>query len=255
MNWWVSYKYHTDWSSITVMTADTAPHVVLDALVPARPGAPGRPKDMAKRAAILDAAKRLFTAEGYDGISMDQIAAEAGVSKLTVYSHFGDKESLFVAAVKSHCERQLPASLFAAEPDTAVEERLMAIAEAFFDMVSSPYAIAGHRMMCSPQLVGSKVTALFWEAGPGRVQKDFAELLERRIATGELHVPDTALAAEQFFTLLKGERHLRLVLDCPAASESSVKAHLRGAVDMFLRAYAAPAREFQPSAAARVRGK
>ena len=43
----------------------------------------------------------MFTQHGFDGVSMDQIAAEAGVSKLTVYSHFGDKDALFVAAVRA----------------------------------------------------------------------------------------------------------------------------------------------------------
>ncbi len=60
---------------------------------PTRAAGPGRPKDLGKRASILEAAKRLFIEQGYLGVSMDQIAAAAGVSKLTVYSHFGDKET------------------------------------------------------------------------------------------------------------------------------------------------------------------
>ena len=64
------------------------------------PNGPGRPKDPAKRKAILEAAETLFLRNGYDGSSMDAIAAEAGVSKLTVYSHFTDKETLFAFAVK-----------------------------------------------------------------------------------------------------------------------------------------------------------
>ena len=75
-----------------------------EADAPIRHASPGRPKDLAKGAAILEAAKRMFTLHGYERVSMDQIAAEAGVSKLTVYSHFGDKDALFAAAVKSHCE-------------------------------------------------------------------------------------------------------------------------------------------------------
>ncbi len=78
--------------------------------------APGRPKDLAKRAAILDAAKQMFTQHGFDGVSMDQIAAAAGVSKLTVYSHFGDKEALFVEAVRCLCEERMP-DLFVAPTD------------------------------------------------------------------------------------------------------------------------------------------
>src|SRR6476660_8560221 len=118
---------------------------------PRSPG-PGRPKDPGKRAAILDAAKRMFVSHGFERVSMDQIAAEAGVSKLTVYSHFGDKESLFGEAVRAHCEQGMPTSLFVAEPETPIRERLNAIGTAFFSMVMTPEAIAGHRILCSPQV-------------------------------------------------------------------------------------------------------
>ncbi|KAG1258263.1 hypothetical protein G6F65_015638 [Rhizopus arrhizus] len=50
----------------------------------AKAAGPGRPKDLGKRAAILEAAKALFIEQGYTGVSMDAIAAQAGVSKLTV---------------------------------------------------------------------------------------------------------------------------------------------------------------------------
>ncbi|MFC3550280.1 TetR/AcrR family transcriptional regulator [Lysobacter cavernae] len=206
----------------------------------AKPAGPGRPKDLGKRAAILDAAKRMFTRNGFDGTSMDQIAAEAGVSKLTVYSHFGDKDSLFVAAVKSHCERSLPSSLFEPAPGTPLRERLLTIARAFYEMISSPEAVAGHRMLCTPQLATSALPKLFWEAGPMRVQDDFAALLERRIAAGELVIPDVPRAAAQFFTLLKGEPHACLVFGCDAPDEGEITTHLAASVDLFLRAYVAP---------------
>ena len=48
-----------------------------------------------KRAAILQAASDVFLANGYVGASMDDVAARAGVSKQTLYKHFGDKETLF----------------------------------------------------------------------------------------------------------------------------------------------------------------
>ncbi|GAB3341604.1 TetR/AcrR family transcriptional regulator [Marilutibacter aestuarii] len=206
---------------------------------PTKPAGPGRPKDPAKRAAILEAAKRMFTQHGFDGASMDQIATEAGVSKLTVYSHFGDKEGLFGAAVKSHCEQSLPTTLFHARPDMPLRERLLEIAEAFYAMISSPEAVAGHRMLCSPQLAESPLPRLFWEAGPMRVQRDFAGLLQRRIEAGELVVPDVPRAAAQFFTLLKGEPHAQLVFGCCRPGTDDVHVHLAASVDMFLSAYAA----------------
>ena len=126
-----------------------------------KPAGPGRPKDLAKRAAILDAAKRLFMLQGFDGVSMDQIAAEAGVSKLTVYSHFGDKDRLFAEAVRAHCEQGMPTRLFEPHPGVPLRERLIDIGEAFFAMIMTPEAIAGHRVLCSPQITGSQMPAMF----------------------------------------------------------------------------------------------
>lgn len=200
---------------------------------------PGRPKDPGKRAAILAAAKRLFVSDGFERVSMDQIAAEAGVSKLTVYSHFGDKESLFADAVRAHCEQGMPTDLFVAEPNTPVRERLLAIGNAFFSMIMTPEAIAGHRIMCSPQVAASAMPAVFWEAGPQRVQRSFAELLERRVASGELEIEDYERAASQFFTLLKGEQHARAVFGfCCGGKVDSPEQHVASVVELFLRAYA-----------------
>jgi TetR/AcrR family transcriptional repressor of mexJK operon len=203
-----------------------------------KPAAPGRPKDVEKGAAILDAAKRLFIANGFEGVSMDQIAAGAGVSKLTVYSHFGDKETLFAAAAKAYCEQQLPASMFETRPDVPLRERLLQIARAFFAMVASPEALAGHRILCTPRLAESPVPRMFWEAGPQRVQAAFADLLRRRVAAGELAIDDVPRAAAQFFALLKGEPHAQLVFGCAAPTSAEVEAHLAASVELFLRAYA-----------------
>jgi TetR/AcrR family transcriptional repressor of mexJK operon len=170
---------------------------------------------------------------------MDQIAAEAGVSKLTVYSHFGDKETLFAAAAKAYCEQQLPSSLFDAHPEVPLRERLLRVARAFFAMVSSPEAVAGHRILCSPQMAESPIPQMFWEAGPRRVQDAFAELLRRRVEAGELEVEDIPRASSQFFTLLKGEPHAQMVFGCGRNGAGiDTEAHLVASVDLFLRAYA-----------------
>ncbi len=143
---------------------------------PPKAASPGRPKDQAKRAAILEAAKRMFVQHGFDRVSMDQVAAEAGVSKLTVYSHFGDKDSLFAEAVRAHCEQNLPQRLFEAAPDAPLRERLLAIGQAFFAMIMAPEAVAGHRILCSPQVAARGMAGMFWEAGPERVKAAFRNL-------------------------------------------------------------------------------
>ena len=216
-----------------------SPRPASPAARPRRPAAaPGRPKDLGKGSAILEAARKLFTAQGFDAASMDQIAAEAGVSKLTVYSHFGDKETLFAAVVKSYCEQQLPDALFEPHPELPVRERLLQVGRAFFGMISAPEAVAGHRILCSPRMAESPLPRMFWEAGPERVQAAFSELLRARIATGELEIDDVPRASAQFFTLLKGEAHARMVFGCwPGMARRETDRHVEATVDMFLRAY------------------
>ncbi|MCC8364435.1 TetR/AcrR family transcriptional regulator [Lysobacter sp. A6] len=203
-----------------------------------RAAGPGRPKDLGKRAAILAAAKRLFVAQGFAGVSMDQIAADAGVSKLTVYSHFGDKEALFAAAVQAHFEQQLPESLFAAADAAPLHDGLMQIARAFFAMIMDPDALAGHRIMCTPQMVETDMPQRAWEVGPQRAIDMVADVLRHHVDAGELDIDDVPRAASQFLCLVKGDLHQRVVFGCAAAPlADEAEAQLEGAVDMFLRAY------------------
>lgn len=210
---------------------------------PSSPVGPGRPKDPAKRAAILEAARTLFLQHGFDGVSMDQIAAVAAVSKLTVYSHFGDKENLFSAAVASYCEQQVPQALFQRAADANLRDRLLEIAHAFHTMASSAEAIAALRMLSAPQLAGSPIVGTFWEAGPAHINQELSLLLQRRAASGELRLdPDDdaglSRAASQLLALLKGDGHARLLLGLEGLAAHEVPAHLASAVDVFLRAYA-----------------
>ena len=59
-----------------------------------------RTKSEAKTAAVLKGAMKEFLQNGYAGTSMDKVAKSAGVSKATVYSHFGDKENLFNVVIQ-----------------------------------------------------------------------------------------------------------------------------------------------------------
>src|SRR3546814_5987402 len=122
---------------------------------------------------------------------------------------------------------------------TPLRERLLEIARAFYDMVSSPEAVAGHRIMCAPQVTGSPLAEIFWKAGPERTKAVFSVLLQKRVDTGELQIADVPMAASQFFTLIKGEAHARMVFGCCAQTHTP-EAHLAACVDMFLRAYGAP---------------
>lgn len=200
---------------------------------------PGRPKDLEKRAAILDAAKRLFPQSGFEGTSMDAIAAEAGVSKLTVYSHFTDKETLFFAAIQVRCEQQMPGTLFDVDPKAPVQRQLEAIGHAFLRMVMAPDAVALNRLLNAHAGTSPKLVQLFWDAGPKRVQSGFQQFLRTEVEAGQLDIPDVPRAAAQFFALLKGEFHARLLCGCTEpVSPRDMELHVHATVEFFMRAYA-----------------
>lgn len=200
---------------------------------------PGRPKDLGKRVAILNAARSLFFEQGFSRVSMDGIAALAGVSKLTVYSHFGDKETLFTEAVRAQCQQLMPDDLFAHERHGPLRQQLLEIGAAFFAMISSEDAIATHRMMLSPGTGDDHVRKMFWEAGPQRTQQAFASFLSSRVRSGELAIDDLALASTQFFHILKGELLIRMMCGLERTpSDQEVQRHLQASIDLFLRAYA-----------------
>jgi TetR/AcrR family transcriptional repressor of mexJK operon len=199
---------------------------------------PGRPKDLEKRAAILNVAKRLFTTQGFDGTSMDAIAAAANVSKLTVYSHFQDKERLFAAAVECVCAEQMPAEIFMADLTGPIRKQLVTIGRAFFALITSDEAVAVHRTIVANARQSPKLAELFWEAGPKRTQRAFESFLRDEVQAGSLDIPDLHRASTQFFCLLKGELHARMEFGCCGqVTDQEIDDHVEATVDFFLRAY------------------
>ena len=205
---------------------------------PPRSASPGRPKDLEKRAAILAAAKQLFPEQGFDGTSMDAIATAAGVSKLTVYSHFTDKEGLFVEAIRDRCDQELPISLFDVPVSEDMVGQLMPIARAFFGLIASPSSVAMHRLLTAGTKTSDKLARLFWKVGPVRAHEGFACFLKRADEAGKLNIADPMRAASQFFSLLKGELHLQMTMGCCEKwSDAMIEEHLAATVDTFFRAY------------------
>ncbi|MGY2221982.1 TetR/AcrR family transcriptional regulator [Pseudomonas gingeri] len=202
------------------------------------PSGPGRPKDLAKRQAILDAAKDLFLSNGYASTSMDAVAAAAGVSKLTVYSHFNDKETLFSAAVVAKCEEQLPELFFALPVGVPVESVLLNIARGFHILINSDESVNLHRLIMALGSQDPKLSQIFFEAGPQRMLTEMERLLSKIHQSGALDIDKPHNAAEHFFCLLKGAANFRLLYGCgaPLNAEDS-EAHVREVVELFMRAY------------------
>lgn len=196
----------------------------------------GRQADLAKREAIIIAAMRHFFASGFAATSIEQVAADAGVSKVTVYSHFGDKQALFVAAVENQC-RQISSEL-SIEPATAgtLRERLTMIGEAIVAFLSRPEVMQFDRRIAAETEHDPQLGLTFLAAGPHRLRKNLAEQLCAMNAAGEVRLLDFDLAAEQFVSMCKGMGDLERLFGYrpdPARDRERIE----GAVEVFCRAY------------------
>lgn len=202
----------------------------------------GRPLDAAKRRAIVETAAQHFFTNGYAATAIEQIAADAGVSKVTIYNHFGDKRALFAAAVEGECER-MPEhfSIEGTQPGT-IRERLTAIGESMVFFLSRPEMIQFDRRIAAETEHEPAIGAAFLDAGPRPMKRAFAAWLEHACAAGELAIADAELAAEQFVSMCKGMGDLERRFGAEVTPENSAR-RIAGAVDVFLAAYAPPSRE------------
>ncbi|NML50118.1 TetR/AcrR family transcriptional regulator [Streptomyces sp. R302] len=106
------------------------------------------PKEQARsarnRAAVLEAAARLFAEHGVEAVSMDQVAEAAGVGKGTLYRRFGDKSGLAAALLDAR-ERVLQEAILHGPPPlgpgAAAEERLSAFVDAYLDYLLENLAL------------------------------------------------------------------------------------------------------------------
>lgn len=198
-----------------------------------------RSKSEEKRILILNAAVELFTEQGFSNTSMDQIARQAGVSKQTVYSHFGNKEDLFVGAVGCKCvAHELTTAMF--EPGNDTPAQLLNIAENFSAMLLTQEAIQVSRTCISEAETHPELSRLYFDAGPERIIGLMSELLHQLDTRGQLRVPEPRFAAVQFLKMVQGEQRMRLELNAGGLlSDAEHQRYLENCVQMFLRAYAA----------------
>lgn len=207
----------------------------------AKPHGPGRPKDMEKRAAILEAAKALFIRNAFAGTSMDAVAAEAGVSKLTVYSHFGDKDNLFREVIRARVQDLLPEETYQFDSTTDIQEILLRVALTHARLDCDQETVGTFRAILSDCRQGNpRYGRLMWEEGSMRTHGLMERLLQQAVDAHRLDIADVPRAAVQFMALIKGNLMMRRMFGCVECNDSyaiEIEINARAGVEMFLRAY------------------
>jgi TetR/AcrR family transcriptional regulator, mexJK operon transcriptional repressor len=196
----------------------------------------GRPKDAGKREAILLAARDLFLAAGYGGVSMDNIAAGAGVSKATLYSHFADKDALYRAIVENKVQ-DYRLSDFSDRLTDDIEADLQLIGESLQDLIYDEEAVIMLRMVIAEARQRSPLVELFDAAGPKKVFQRIVDYLASQKQKHHSWIGEPEDDAELFTGLITGHRRLIQVLmgvrDVPDATERQAIA--RHAVASYLK--------------------
>jgi len=200
------------------------------------------PRSVRKRRAILDAATTVFLRNGYVGTSMDEIAALARVSKQTVYKHFADKESLFVAIVTAAVDAAgdpvtAEAEALADSEDVAAD--LRALARDQLGNVMQPQLMRLRRLVIGEAGRFPQLGRAFYDRGAGRSVAALTGSFERLTERGLLRAHDPQLAAAHFNWLVMSAPVNRAMLlgDDGIPSAAELDRYAEGGVRAFLDAY------------------
>lgn len=231
-------------ATTTARAPETAGHPTTGGSSPA-PATP--PRRRARRLgsgdAILEAATRLFLEKGYQATSTDEIAAAAGVSKQTIYTHFAKKEELFARLVLGNAER---ADAFVADiPSIArgaddLAAGLGELAGRYLRLVIRPEVLRLRRLVIGEASRFPELARAYFEAVPERVYQALSGLFAELGREGRLRVTDPELAAHHFAWLLLGwplDRGM-FIVDAEPAEDAELERLAREGVRAFLAAYA-----------------
>lgn len=186
------------------------------------------PRITRSRALILTAAHGHFVEHGYVGANVDVIAAEAGVSKRTVYNIYASKDALFRAVVD---QAIAIAERFSAQlaADVATDD-LDGIAERLVASVLSDRVIPLRRLLIGESRRFPELAREYYDRAPGLVLRTLAEHLPTHPG---LQIDDPVAAAEHFAFLVLGPPLDRALFDDEAPTLRT-----QAAVAAFRRAYA-----------------
>jgi TetR/AcrR family transcriptional repressor of mexJK operon len=197
----------------------------------------GRPKDITKFEAVLEAANWHFLRFGFDGTSMEAVAAAAGVTKATVYAKFGSKGQLFLAVLEA-LRRGMPApEELMSGPAANVPVRLRAIAQRLLDLTLSRTTLGIYRMLALPIESAPHLARVFWTRTADPYREAMREVLLDANRRGELIVSDAERAVSQFFGLVIGDPVLRMLQGGTPFSPRQRAEYAEAAVAVFLAGY------------------
>jgi AcrR family transcriptional regulator len=194
-------------------------------------GRPTREEAERRHRSLLATAFRLFLEKGWDGVSVDEISRQSGVTKGFIYARYADKAALFVEAIERLMADAM-GTLQVAEPlPDDIEAGLCAFGRKLLDLVLQAEALAFHRQFIAEAGRFPELAKLF--LARNRVRDLIVEVLQTYADRGAIELRDPKLTAEHFAILVVGiPRMLALLVGREPPAEEERR--LRAAVRLFL---------------------
>jgi AcrR family transcriptional regulator len=191
-----------------------------------------------KFAQVLEGARKVFMADGFEGASVDDIAKTAQVSKATLYSYFPDKRLLFMEVARTECQRQAEGAIETIDMDGPVTEVLRDIALQMVNFVTSDFGQRVFRICVGESDRFPELGQEFYESGPMMVRSRIVDYLTDATLRGDLVIDDVTLAADQFAELCKADLFPRMMFNMDNTfTQSEIDRVVNGAVAMFMACY------------------
>jgi AcrR family transcriptional regulator len=194
------------------------------------------------RGRILGAAFHAFMEDGYADTSTLDIATRARVSKRDLYAHFGSKQEMLVACIKSRADRmRLPPDLPEPQTRQMLAATLSAFATNLVRETSDPDVMATFRLAISEATRSPEIARTLDTAGRGTARAALAALLANAQSAGLIAPGNPEEMAMQYFGLLWEGLQVGLLLGVakrPGPAEAERRA--AKATDAFMRLYPDP---------------
>ncbi|MEO0939432.1 MAG: TetR/AcrR family transcriptional regulator [Pseudomonadota bacterium] len=187
---------------------------------------------------VIEGAREVFMADGFERASVDEIARVAGVSKATLYAYVPDKRVLFMEVLRAECARQTKHVVELID-DAAPPRAVLGFAgRSFLRFLTSRLGQQIFRICLTEAEHFPEIGRVFHESGPQVMRAEMAAYFAEAEARGELQIDDYALAADQFGEMCKADIWLRCIFGVTEApSEAEVDRVIDGAVDTFMARY------------------
>jgi AcrR family transcriptional regulator len=189
---------------------------------------------------VLEGAREVFMADGFEGASVDDIARAAGVSKATLYSYFPDKRLLFMEVATTECTRMADRALDLIDQARPPREVLTLAAGQIVPFLLSDFAQQVFRICVAERERFPELGRAFYASGPEMGRNRLMAYMTEAAARGELVIEDVEMAAEQFSELCKAKLWVRAVFGIQRRfSPEEIDDVIANAVDTFMARYGA----------------